>query len=116
MQRDPRAAAVHRDMEREISALPQQAQSWPRFPLWQLSPGRVASPYPLSNLAKETWRFSRGELQSGNDQGSKDLLSLEACFLLNVFAQGRKTPCSDSWDFFENKQPPSVSYLGSYHR
>lgn len=89
---------------------PQQAQSRLRFPLWHLSPGRAANPYSLSNLAKRTWKFSRGELQFGNDQVQKDLFSLEACFLLNVFAQGGETPCSDSWDFFKNNQHPWRSY------
>lgn len=66
---------------------PRQARSRPRFPLWQLNLGRAASPYPASNLAKGTRRFSRGELQFGNDEDSKDLSSLEDCFPLNVFAE-----------------------------
>lgn len=87
LQRDPCSAAGGEIQRGKSLLCPWQARSRPRFPLWQLNLGRAASPYPASNLAKGTQRFSRGELQFGNDEDSKDLSSLEDCFPLNVFAE-----------------------------
>lgn len=53
----------------------------------------------MSNLAK-------GTLQLENDDESKDLLSLEACFLLNVFTEDGKTLCFDGCDILKNKIHP----------
>lgn len=85
------ALLLCKDMGREISACPQQAQPWLRSPLWHLSLGRAATLYFLSNVAERTGKFSRGELHFGNDQGHEDLLASGDCFLLNAFAEVRET-------------------------
>lgn len=59
----------------------------------------------MSNLAKGTFQLE-------NDDESKDLLSLEVCFLLNVFTGGGETLCFDSCDIFKNKIHPLLHH---YH-